>query len=153
MSVRLTADEAWNVLEAAHTGILTTLRADGMPIALPVWFVALDRRIYVGTPSHTKKVARLRRDSRASFLVDSGKRWAELRAVQLTGHARFVTDPELAGRVNERFIAKYASFATPRAAMPDATRQHYESRERVLIEITADERILSWDNARLTLRE
>ncbi len=153
MGVRLTADEAWRVLEAAHTGILTTLRADGMPIALPVWFVALDRRIYLGTPSNTKKVARLRRDRRASFLVESGERWAELRAVHLTGHARFVTDPELTGRVNERFAAKYASFATPRAAMPEATRRHYEAGKRMLIEITADERILSWDNARLTLRE
>ena len=74
MSVRLSADEAWTVLEAAHTGIFTTLRRDGMPIALPVWFVAIDRTICLAAPSRTKKVARLRHDARASFLVESGER-------------------------------------------------------------------------------
>ena len=50
MGVRLTEDEAWAELAAAHTGILTTLRRDGRPVPLPVWFVALDRTIYVRTP-------------------------------------------------------------------------------------------------------
>ena len=72
MGIRLSREEAWDVLAAAHTGILTTLRADGTPIALPVWFVVLDERIYVGTPEHTKKVARVKRNPRASFLVESG---------------------------------------------------------------------------------
>ena len=40
---RLTADEAWREIASAHTGILTTLRRDGMPIALSVWFVVEDR--------------------------------------------------------------------------------------------------------------
>ncbi|MFQ5666683.1 MAG: pyridoxamine 5'-phosphate oxidase family protein [Candidatus Binatia bacterium] len=150
MSVRLSRDEAWAVLAASHTGILTTLRADGMPIALPVWFAVLERRIYVGTPSHTKKVARLRRDPRVSFLVESGKRWAELRAVHLTGRAIFVTDPGLMRRVGDLFDAKYAAFRTEGSAMPSATRKYY-SVPRTLIEIVPDERILSWDNQRLRL--
>ena len=90
MSVRLTPDEAWDVLERAHTGILTTLRRDGMPISLPMWFVVLDRTICIGAPSGTKKLARLRHDPRASFLVESGERWAELEAVHLTGRIEVV---------------------------------------------------------------
>ncbi len=54
-SVRMNNDEAWAVLESAHTGVLTSLRADGWPISLPVWFGALDRRIYVAGQAHTKK--------------------------------------------------------------------------------------------------
>ena len=56
MGVRLTEDEAWAELAAAHTGILTTLRRDGRPVPLPVWFVALDRHVYVRTPARTRKV-------------------------------------------------------------------------------------------------
>jgi len=149
-SVRLSREEAWQAIEAAHTGILTTLRADGMPIATPVWFVGLDRRVYVGTPNHTKKVARLRRDARVSFLVESGERWAELRGVHLTGRAAFVTDAGLTQRVNAALEAKYAPFRTARSAMPEQTRRHYTV-PRTLIEIVPDERILSWDNARLGL--
>ena len=38
MSVRMSDDEAWEFLSSSHTGILTTLRADGRPVA--VWISA-----------------------------------------------------------------------------------------------------------------
>ena len=151
MSVRPSLDEAWVVLEASHTGMFTSLRRDGTPITLPIWFVALDRRIYVSGPSTAKRVARVRRDPRVSFLVESGKRWAKLRAVHLTGRARVVTEPDLLARVTAALDAKYAPFRTQRTAMPGATRAHYEV-ALATIEITPDEHILSWDNARLGLR-
>jgi nitroimidazol reductase NimA-like FMN-containing flavoprotein (pyridoxamine 5'-phosphate oxidase superfamily) len=122
-----------------------------MPIALPLWFVALDRRIYVSGPATAKRVARLRRDPRVSFLVESGTRWAELRAVHLTGQARVVTEPELVARVAAALDAKYAAFRARRSAMPAATRAYYEA-ELATIEITPDAHILSWDNARLPPR-
>lgn len=31
--LRLTDDEIWTYVERAHTGVMTTLRADGMPIS------------------------------------------------------------------------------------------------------------------------
>lgn len=150
-SVRMSRDEAWQVLADAHTGILTTLRRDGRPVALPVWFVALDGRVFVSGPVHTKKFARIRNDSRTSFLVESGQRWSELRGVHLSGHARVVDDAVLLARVRAALDAKYSEYRTPRAAMPDATRERYET-EATTVEIVPDERVLSWDNARLELR-
>jgi PPOX class probable F420-dependent enzyme len=147
-SIRLRADEAWDALARAHTGVLTTLRSDGVPISLPVWFVALDRRIYVSGPAHTRKFARIRRDPRVGFLVESGERWVDLLGVHLTGRARIVDDAELAERVAAALGAKYATFRTPRAEMPDETRARYDT-ATTTIEITPDERILSWENARL----
>lgn len=151
MGIRLSTQEAWAELAGSHTGILTTLRADGTPIALPVWFVALDGRIYVSGPSHTKKFARVARNPRCSFLVESGERWAELRAVHFTGTATAVTsvtDAALLERVGAALDEKYRSFRTNADAMPDATRQHYDV-ENTTIEIVPDDRILSWDNTRL----
>lgn len=147
MSVQLSPEEAWAVLTASHTGIFTSLRRDGVPIALPVWFAVLDRRIYVSGPATVKRLLRVRRDPRVSFLVESGERWAELRAVHLTGRARVVTEPDLLAKVAAALDAKYAAFRTARAAMPAATRAHYEV-ARATIEIIPDERMLSWDNAR-----
>jgi hypothetical protein len=146
-SVRLTPDEAWAVLDRAHTGIFTTLRADGWPITLPVWFVTLDRRVYLSTRG--KKVSRVRRDERCSFLVESGEGWAELRAVHLTGVARVVEDdPALQQRVADAVDAKYRDFRPARRQMADDTRQFYERQARSIIELIPDERILSWDNRR-----
>ena len=150
MGVRLDADEAWAVLDAAHTGIFTTLRRDGMPIALPVWFVALDRAICLAAPSRTKKIARLRNDSRASFLVESGERWVELGAVHLTGRVEFVNDEAIIERIDEALDAKYAAFRGPRGAMPEKTQAHYAG--RTFLRLVPDERIVSWDNRRIPLR-
>ena len=151
MSVRLSTDEAWAVIEAAHTGIFTTLRRDGVPISLPVWFVALDRTICLGAPSRTKKIARLRHDPRASFLVESGERWAELEAVHLTGHVEFVDDLALIERIDDGLEKKYAAFRTSREEMPERTQAHYAG--RTFLRLVPDERILSWDNRRLPLKE
>ena len=88
--------------------------------------------------------------TRVSFLVESGERWAELVGVHLTGQARIVDDPELIVRVNAATEDKYASYRTAPDAMPKATRDYYGIGIAVL-EITPDDRILTWDNSRLEL--
>jgi PPOX class probable F420-dependent enzyme len=150
-SVRLSRDEAWEVIHGSHTGILTTLRRDGTPITLPTWFVDIDRHICLSTPSQTRKVGRIRRNPRVAFLVESGVRWAELRAVQLTGVAELVDDPAAAAAIAAELDRKYDAFRTNRAAMPAATREHYVAHGTTYVRITPDERILSWDNSRLGL--
>jgi nitroimidazol reductase NimA-like FMN-containing flavoprotein (pyridoxamine 5'-phosphate oxidase superfamily) len=150
-SIRLTEDEAWAELESAHTGILTTLKADGTPITLPMWFVVLDRRIYFGAPARTKKIARLRRNPRCSFLVESGTYWRELKAVLVTGNGREITDSSRLEEVRAALDAKYGSFRSQRSSMPDQTRAVYEAPGRVTFEIVPDERILTWDNSRIDL--
>jgi nitroimidazol reductase NimA-like FMN-containing flavoprotein (pyridoxamine 5'-phosphate oxidase superfamily) len=147
-SVRLSADESWATVERGHTGIFTTLRRDGVPVPLPVWYVVLDRRIYVTTPTAAKKVARLRYDPRASFLVESGERWAELKAVLLTGVAFLVDDDDLRERVRGASDEKYAGYRLERKKMPSETRERY-GRMGALICFEPHERIVSWDNARL----
>ena len=148
MSVRLTPEEAWRFVTDAHTGIVATLRRDGMPVALPMWFAVLDRQIYLRTPARSKKVARLRRDPRVAFLVESGERWAELEAVHFSGRAELVDDAAVLARVEAELERKYARFRTLRAAMPERTRRHYEQ-TFVLIRIVPDPHFLSWDNRKL----
>ncbi|MBV8862544.1 MAG: pyridoxamine 5'-phosphate oxidase family protein [Mycobacterium sp.] len=147
MGIRLTPDEAWEVVGAAHTGILTTLRRDGVPIALPVWFVVDDRTVAVMTPAGTKKIARIRHDRRASFLVESGKRWVDLRAVHLTGRVEIVEDATAISRIEAAVNEKYAAFRPPVAGLPAATQAYYAS--QVFLRFVPEGRVLSWDNARI----
>lgn len=147
MSIRLSEDEAWEVLAASHTGILTTLRADGCPVALPMWFVVLGRTICVRTPARTKKVTRIRRDPRASFLVESGERWAELQAVHLTGRVDQVDDPDLQQRIDEALDQKYAAYRTARGDMPASAQARYA--DFAYLRFMPEPGLLTWDNARL----
>lgn len=148
-SVRLTDEEIWQFLDEAHTGILCSLRGDGMPIMTPLWFAAIDGSIFFRTRSHLKKVTRLQRDARCAFLVESGKAWSELTAVHLTGRARLLddNDPRLV-EIADTLSRKYEAHRTPSAVMPDETRQAY-STPTVFVEIVPDQRILNWDNSRL----
>lgn len=145
----LSAPEAWSRLAASHTGVFTTLRGDGWPISLPVWFAVIDRRIYIRSPHRAKKVVRIGHDSRASFLVESGERWRDLFAVHLTGRARVVDHEDPIAEVGRVAIeTKYSGFSSAPDSLPDETRAHY-GRGFVVIVFEADERIISWDNSRL----
>jgi PPOX class probable F420-dependent enzyme len=141
-------DEAWAVLATAHTGILTSLRRDGQPIALPVWFAALDRRIYVAGQAHTKKYQRIARDPRVSFLVETGDRWIDFVGVHLTGRAYALEPGAKLERATAAIQEKYAPYRSDHSMMPDATRAYYETRT-VTIEIVPDDRILTWRNAQV----
>lgn len=143
-------DEAWARIGSAHTGIVTSLRRDGVPISTPMWFCVVAGAVHFHTPAGSKKAARLRHDPRIGFLVEGGERWAELWAVHLAGRASFVDDADRIAEVGDALNAKYSTFRTARTEMPDDTRTHYE-RPFVVVRIDAEERIVSWDNAKLGL--
>src|SRR5262249_57027853 len=83
------------------------LQRNGWPISLPMWFVALDRHIYLRTPAHSKKLVRIRHDSRGNFLVERGERWKELCAVMMRVEAERVEAGEEYDRALAALTRKY----------------------------------------------
>ena len=148
-SVRMDDDEIWSFLADAHTGILTTLKRDGNPVALPVWFAVVDRRIYTGTRG--KKLLRIERDPRSSFLVEEGLAWAELRAVHVATEARVLEDPDpdLMARISAEMARKYSGAKTPSSQMPAASAEHYKSNPGRTVELVPTGKILAWDNSKM----
>ena len=148
-TVRMTEDEAWTMIAEAPVGILTTLRTDGTPVALPLWFVALDRCIYTSTRG--KKLERVARDGRSSFLVDAGSAWSELRAVHLTGHSDVLDgDDDVLPTVLAALADKYGALRARGAAMPKVSREAYKRASGGVIRFTPDPSILTWDNRKIT---
>ena len=147
-TVRMSEDELWAFVTDGHSGILTTLRADGSPVALPIWYAVVDRKVYIHTRG--KKLIRVGHNPVSSFLVEDGEKWAELRAVHLAGTARIVTpSDQLAAEIDEEISRKYDRFRTPAKDMPEKTRAAYSS-GFAWIEFTPGDRILNWNNAHLT---
>jgi nitroimidazol reductase NimA-like FMN-containing flavoprotein (pyridoxamine 5'-phosphate oxidase superfamily) len=144
---RLSDDEVWEFAASAHTGVMATLRRDGTPIALPLWFACIDREIYARTRG--KKLLRIANDSRASFLVETGDFWAELKAVHLTGTAAVVSmEGELLAQAEAELASKYDSFRLPPDSMPTASVEHYAATMR-WVKFTPTGRVLSWDNDKI----
>lgn len=110
MCIRLSADEASGVLDEFHTGTLTTLRAGGWPISLPICLFALDKTICFTVSPKPKKVARIRRDSRGSFLVESGRHYVEPSAVRPMDRIAVVEDDARKGQIDDPIQAKYGAY-------------------------------------------
>jgi PPOX class probable F420-dependent enzyme len=155
MGVRLSDEEAWAELGAAHTGILTTLRRDGRPVSVPVWFAAVDHLIYVRTPAKTRKVEHVRHDPRATFLVERGEKWIELCAVMVHADVEVVEPGEEYDRAYAAITEKYDGFGAVSKALggkrlPDATKQHYGGHAAVL-RLTPVGDLVTWDNSKIRL--
>lgn len=147
MGVRLSDEETWAFLERGHTAVLTTLRRDGAPASVPMWFVVDGRTVCVRTLERSKKALNMRRDPRVSLVVEEGLAWADLRAVVLAGLAREETDATELARLQAAFDAKYRDFKAP-ADLPQATRRHYAAAWS-FFRIEPHGRTLTWANAKL----
>ncbi len=152
MSVRLDDDEAWAELAAAHTGILTTLRRDGRPVPLPVWFTVHDRRIYVRTPARTHKVEHVQHDPRATFLVERGERWAELCAVMVHADVTLLEPGTERDAVETAITEKYAALPHRETRSSRTRRARDYAVESAVLQLTPVGRLVTWDNSRLRLQ-
>lgn len=149
MAITLDADERRRLLEGATTGILTTLRRDGGPVALPVWFVLHGDALYTRTPRPTMKLRRVRHDPRGSFLVESGEKWLELTALHLDVAIAEESDPATLEQVHAALDDKYAGMGPPLDRLPERARALYA--DRAVLRLTPVGRQLSWDNAKIRL--
>jgi PPOX class probable F420-dependent enzyme len=144
MGVELDDDEVWAFLAGAHTAIVTTNRADGWPMAVPVWLVVEDRAIFIRKAAGSATVRRISRDPRVCVTVETGDAWVDLKAVVVLGEAAILLDEPTLDRVEDLLSTKYAGYRrdTPAAA---AVERHY-NRANAAIRITPTHPFVSWDN-------
>jgi PPOX class probable F420-dependent enzyme len=84
---------------------LTTFRRSGAEVRTPVWFAAMDGKIYVFTTGESGKVKRLRRSSRARVAPSDVR--GGVRGEWWDVAARLVTEPGLIERAHAALRAKY----------------------------------------------
>jgi nitroimidazol reductase NimA-like FMN-containing flavoprotein (pyridoxamine 5'-phosphate oxidase superfamily) len=152
MAVTLSENEAWEMLTNSHTGIITTLRRDGWPVSLPMWFAVVDRKIYMRTLAGSRKALRIKRDQRACFMVESGEAWKDLAAVVVAVRASLI-DPasEEARRALAALGTKYRGFGLPQKQAPEATKKHYGAGSAVIRLDPAGD-MITWNNAKIRLK-
>jgi PPOX class probable F420-dependent enzyme len=150
MGLQLTDAERDALLGTAHTATITTLRRDGWPVTLPVWFVWTDGEFYVGTPPSSAKIKRIRHDDRCSVLVETGEAWVDLAAVEFSARAVELDAGPESERVATLLDEKYADFQPPWDRVPDVVLRSYADRTYLRLEPAGS--ILSWDNSKIRLK-
>lgn len=129
------------------TAVLTTLRADGRPVPLPIWYVAFDGSLYFQTPLRSRKVGNIERDPRVAVLIDDGQRWEHLRGVLIQGTAELVTCETVLARVLSAFADLFADLTGPAGTLPSAVSARYAA--KAVFRVTVPEQPVSWDNRKV----
>jgi len=84
---------------------LATFRRTGAEIRTPVWFAAVDEKIYLFTAGESGKVKRLRHSSRARVAPSDMR--GRVQGAWWDVAARIVTDPALIERAHAALRTKY----------------------------------------------
>ena len=91
--------------EGTRTGKLATTMRDGAPHVMPIWFVLDGDAIVFNTGADTVKGRALRRDPRASLVVDSEQ--PPFAFVHVRGTVTISEDPDALLRFATRIAARY----------------------------------------------
>jgi len=84
---------------------LATFRRSGAEVRTPVWFAAVDGKIYLFTAGESGKVKRLRHSSRARVTPSDMR--GRVRGEWWEVAARLVTEPRVVDRAHTALRAKY----------------------------------------------
>jgi PPOX class probable F420-dependent enzyme len=87
-----TAEQQAFLLEGTRTGKLATVRKDGRPHVVPVWFVLDGDTLVFTTGEASVKATNMRRDPRVAFCVDDET--PPYAYIMIEGTASFSTDSD-----------------------------------------------------------
>ena len=89
---QLTAEQRDFLLQGTRTGKLATVRKDGRPHIVPIWFYLDGDTLVFTTDERTVKAANMRRDPRVSLCVDDET--PPYAYIQVEGTASFSEDSD-----------------------------------------------------------
>ena len=141
--VSMTDEEAWAFLCQPNVGTVCTLNSDHTIHAAAMFYGFVDGQLAVHTKRKSQKVRNVLRTPTMTVLVEDGRRYDELRGVQLVGRCSVLDDPSqvaaLSAEMNERY-GWQRSVHGPR--------QESKLVNRVVLVLEV-QRIVSWDHRKL----
>lgn len=154
--VSMTPEEELAFLEEPHVGTLATLASNGWPHLTGMWYVPVleaglsTDRLRMWTYAKSQKALNARRDARASFLIEDGVGYDELRGVSIRGTIELIEDFE---QVRAIGIALYGRYTKPRLGIPiedgPIVELERQARKRVGLSLSMDD-VASWDHSKLS---
>lgn len=141
----MSEDEVAALLDEGGRAQVATINTDGTPHVVPLSYVMMEGVLTLWTDPRSRKIVNLRRDPRLTCLVEVGAHFAEFRAVQLSGRADVVDDPDTSRRVG---LALFERAGAPMDDERTAAAVVALVPERVAV-FVHPERIVSWDHRKL----
>jgi PPOX class probable F420-dependent enzyme len=139
----MTDEEISRFLADPRIARLATSGHDGSIHLTPVWFLHEDGRFYLTLGQRRRQLRNLRRDPRATLLIDVDRRpddgpGGEVRAVMCRGIVEISADQTKVEAISDRIDRRYLASAEPDAEIVSSS----ETYELVTLTPTT---VLSWD--------
>lgn len=146
--IAMTDAEVVEFISARHTVALATLQSDGRPHLVPMWFLPDGASIEVWSFAKAQKTVNLRRDPRATLLLETGQSYDQLRGVSLECGAQLLEESEEVERIGVGLGRRYSEAPEEfdEAAAREALRP--QAAKRVGFRFTPT-RVVSWDHRKL----
>jgi len=128
--------------------ILVSNGKDGHPHPMPMWFaVDIDNCIYMTTFRKSQKINNLRKDPRATLLIESGDEYEELKGLVVYTDVEFIEDVESIRRILEQITLQRSEIQ--KSDNKDISQGMLKTAEkRIGLKFTLT-KILSWDHSKL----
>jgi len=142
--LRMTDDEVQALIDECWRAQVATTNPDGSVHLVPLSLMRFDGHLAFWTDPASQKVKNLRRDPRITCLIETGTRFEDFRAVQITGRAAVLDDPETSVRAGETLFARHGG------GLDDQLKAYVAglAPHRVVIVVEPD-RVVSWDHRKL----
>ena len=92
-SIKMTPEQALAYLASRHNCALASNGQDGYPHVVAMWYTVKDGAIMMTSYARAQKIVNLRRDPRATVLVESGATYKELSGVMVRGRVELAEGP------------------------------------------------------------
>ncbi|GAA4614128.1 pyridoxamine 5'-phosphate oxidase family protein [Saccharopolyspora hordei] len=147
--ITMTEDEVVEFIGQRRVVVLATVKPDGRPHLVPMWFVHDGPVIEVWSYARAQKTRNLRRDPRATLLLEAGTGYSELRGVSLECDVELLESPEDVERIGTGLAVRYGT-ASPLDLSDEQARAALRAKaaKRVGIRFTPT-RTISWDHRKL----
>lgn len=134
----LTSQEIDELLSGPHIAVVSTIKPDGQPHAVPTWYDYADKEIVFHTGLRSRKYRNLRRNNRITVCVDI--RTPPYKAVVIEGKAEVTVGHD--GERRRRMAVKYLGEERGRRYL-----ERMGDGEVVIVRVKPD-KIISWDYGR-----
>ncbi len=148
--IRMTPAEVTRFLHSSRTMMLVSNGANGFPHPMPMWYaVDADNQIYMTTFRKSQKINNLRRDPRASLLIESGDSYQELKGVLIHAEVELIEDVAAVRDILFR-ISVQRGEGDPGKADSDKIKAGMlnAAAKRIGMQFTPD-KIITWDHSKL----
>ncbi len=147
-AVTMTDAEIADFLAAPRTVVLASIGPDGLPHLSSLWYVTHEQQLAMWTYARSQKVLNLRRDPRATLLVETGQTYDTLRGVAIDATASLLDAPDDVLALGLELNAKYPGAPAHSSARNVLDGVRRQAAKRVGLVFTPL-RYRSWDHSKL----